>query len=244
MQLFHENQDIAWLDKIDKRYAWLKRHLLDFEDKYGKVFPLDWEVSERITVQFCTATRDELSKVMSKRRNEIDVKLLLFAITKTSTFESLLAKRFSGITLNSEKSEQPVLATVDANKDEIQSPFLDLIGVCFKPYLDIYTDSIDRNLSEIIERFVQDSKIAFDPIVNNSTVFPSCADLFVFYKKCIVQCTQLSNGKPMYDLALIFKKYLREYASKILEFKIPKVTTLQSSLGKQNTFCRSLQSIN
>ncbi|XP_037030486.1 vacuolar protein sorting-associated protein 53 homolog [Bradysia coprophila] len=228
MQLFHENQDIAWLDKIDKRYAWLKRHLLDFEDKYGKVFPLDWEVSERITVQFCTATRDELSKVMSKRRNEIDVKLLLFAITKTSTFELLLAKRFSGITLNSEKSAE---TTTDGNNAEVQSPFLDLIGVCFKPYLDIYTDSIDRNLSEIIERFVQDSKIAFDPIINNSTVFPSCADLFVFYKKCIVQCTQLSNGKPMYDLALIFKKYLREYASKILEFKIPKVTTVHSSLG-------------
>ena len=38
--LFHENQDIAWLDKIDKRYAWLKRHLLDFEDKFGHVFPL------------------------------------------------------------------------------------------------------------------------------------------------------------------------------------------------------------
>lgn len=35
VQLFHENQDIAWLDKIDKRYAWVKRHLLDFEEKYG-----------------------------------------------------------------------------------------------------------------------------------------------------------------------------------------------------------------
>lgn len=236
MQLFHENQDIAWLDKIDKRYAWLKRHLLDFEDKYGKVFPLDWEVSERITVQFCTVSRDELSKVMSKRRNEIDVKLLLFAITKTSNFELLLAKRFSGITLTGEKgSDEPVSDTT--NGVDVQSPFIDLIGVCFKPYLDIYTDSIDRNLSEIIERFVQDSKIAFDPVINNSTVFPSCADLFVFYKKCIVQCTQLSNGKPMYDLALIFKKYLREYASKILEFKIPKVTTVHSSIGESSVHC-------
>lgn len=57
VQLFHENQDIAWLDKIDKRYAWIKRHLLDFEDKYGKIFPLDWEVSERIAVHFCNITK-------------------------------------------------------------------------------------------------------------------------------------------------------------------------------------------
>lgn len=50
----------------------------------------------------------------------------------------------------------------------------------------------------------------------------SCADLFVFYKKCMVQCMQLSNEKPMFDLVLIFKKYLREYASRVLEARIPK----------------------
>lgn len=57
VQLFHENQDIAWLDKIDKRYAWIKRNLLDFEEKYSNVFPLDWELSERIAVHFCNITR-------------------------------------------------------------------------------------------------------------------------------------------------------------------------------------------
>lgn len=243
LQLFHENQDIAWLDKIDKRYAWLKRHLLDFEDKYGKIFPLDWDVSERITIRFCTITRDELLRIMSKRRTEIDVKLLLFAIAKTSSFELLLAKRFTGSSF--------ALSDCQHSRNEA-SAFVDLIGSCFQPHLDIYTDSVDHNLSEIIERFVQNSKIAFDPNVSNSAVFPryiwrfelifyeqldlilcynSCADLFVFYKKCMVQCTQLSNGKPMYDLAMIFKKYLREYAVKLLETKIPKLTTSQTSIG-------------
>lgn len=36
---------------------------------------------------------------MNKRRNEIDVKLLLYAIQRTSNFETLLAKRFIGSTL-------------------------------------------------------------------------------------------------------------------------------------------------
>lgn len=101
-QLFHENQDIAWLDKIDKRYAWLKRHLLEFEAKYDKIFPTDWELSEHITVHFCNITRDELSAIMAKKRNEIDVKLLLYAINKTSNFEILLAKRFSCVTFGAE----------------------------------------------------------------------------------------------------------------------------------------------
>lgn len=87
------------MDKIDRRYAWIKKHLLDFESKFGAIFPQDWEISERIAVQFCHVTREDLTKLMHKRRSEIDVKLLLYAIQRTSNFESLLAKRFSGITL-------------------------------------------------------------------------------------------------------------------------------------------------
>lgn len=41
----------------------------------------------------------ELSKVMQRRRVEIDVKLLLFAIQRTSNFEALIAKRFTGVTM-------------------------------------------------------------------------------------------------------------------------------------------------
>lgn len=43
--------------------------------------------------------RAELSKIMRTRAKEIEVKLLLFAIQRTTNFEGLLAKRFSGCTL-------------------------------------------------------------------------------------------------------------------------------------------------
>lgn len=36
---------------------------------------------------------------MQKRESEIDVKLLLFAIQRTTNFETIIAKRFSGVTL-------------------------------------------------------------------------------------------------------------------------------------------------
>lgn len=43
---------------------------------------------------------------MGKRKNEIDVKLLLFAIQKTVAFENLMSKTFNGSTLikNNDKS--------------------------------------------------------------------------------------------------------------------------------------------
>ncbi|XP_016955007.1 vacuolar protein sorting-associated protein 53 homolog [Drosophila biarmipes] len=246
--LFHENQDIAWLDKIDKRYAWLKRHLLDFEDKYGPVFPLDWEVSERITVEFCRQTREQLAQIMSKRTNEIDVRLLLFAINKTQAFEQLLSKRFTGVTLGAKPTEQARVLTEPSATDALvgATVFHDQIGQCFKSHLDIYIRSIDRNLSELMEKFVEMSREPYKFAEAKTTVYPSSGDLFVFYKKCMVQCNQLSNEQPMYDLALVFKKYLREYASKVLEGSTPKLVpaTTGSSIGKSvSLLTRDMQNL-
>ncbi|XP_043799890.1 vacuolar protein sorting-associated protein 53 homolog [Apis laboriosa] len=243
--LFDENQDFAWLDKIDRRYAWIKKHLLDFESKFGAIFPQDWEISERIAVQFCHVTREDLTKLMHKRRSEIDVKLLLYAIQRTTNFESLLAKRFSGITLENldvgnkknttDMTDNKVPGNPFEQNEQVQnekpkpSSFLNLIGRCFEPYLNIYIESLDRNLADLMDKFVSDSKTQppgakdCDGIEGPSSVLSSCADLFVFYKKCMLQCTQLSTGSIMLSLAETFQKYLREYALKILQNNLPKI---------------------
>ncbi|CAG0897448.1 unnamed protein product, partial [Cyprideis torosa] len=56
VRLFADDQEAAWLDMIDRRYQWLKRFLVAFEDRHGKLFPSDWEISERIAVEFCHTT--------------------------------------------------------------------------------------------------------------------------------------------------------------------------------------------
>lgn len=48
---------VAWLDKIDRRYAWIKRQLVDYEEKFGRMFPPEWCMTERIAVEFCHVTR-------------------------------------------------------------------------------------------------------------------------------------------------------------------------------------------
>uniref|UniRef100_A0A6P7FZ03 Vacuolar protein sorting-associated protein 53 homolog n=1 Tax=Diabrotica virgifera virgifera TaxID=50390 RepID=A0A6P7FZ03_DIAVI len=131
--LFEETEDTAWLDKIDKRYAWIKKHLLEFEDRLGNMFPQHWEVSERIAVQFCHNTREELAKIMVKRKNEIDVKLLLYAIQKTSAFEGLLARRFTGVTLseNSEPSKEIAENKKDLNDSKSEDKDGDINSSAF-----------------------------------------------------------------------------------------------------------------
>ena len=55
-----------------------------------------------------------------------------------------------------------------------------------------------------------------------SNILSSCADLFVYYKKCMVQCSQLSTGQPMLLLTRTFQKHLREYATRLLTNHLPK----------------------
>ncbi|XP_044528856.1 vacuolar protein sorting-associated protein 53 homolog isoform X1 [Gracilinanus agilis] len=257
--LFQENQDVAWLDKIDRRYAWIKRQLLDYEEKYGRMFPHEWYMTERIAVEFCHVTRVELAKIMRTRAKEIEVKLLLFAIQRTTNFEGLLAKRFSGCTLSDgapKKVEVPPPSTNPFLEDEPgpemeeltmdkgdldqpkkpkvpENPFHGIISKCFEPHLYVYIESQDKNLGELIERFVADFKAQGPPKPNTDeggAVLPSCADLFVYYKKCMVQCSQLSTGEPMIALTTIFQKYLREYAWKILSGNLPKTTSTSGGL--------------
>ncbi|XP_039363703.1 vacuolar protein sorting-associated protein 53 homolog [Mauremys reevesii] len=257
--LFQENQDVAWLDKIDRRYAWIKRQLMDYEEKYGRMFPQEWCMTERIAVEFCHVTRTELAKIMRTRAKEIEVKLLLFAIQRTTNFEGLMAKRFSGCTLadgTMKKAELPPPSTNPFLEDETgtetdetviekgdidrpkkpkapDNPFHGIISKCFEPHLYVYIESQDKNLGELIDRFVADFKAQGPPKPNvdeGGAVLPSCADLFVYYKKCMVQCSQLSTGEPMIALTTIFQKYLREYAWKILSGNLPKTTSSSGGL--------------
>ena len=254
--LFASGEDDAWLDRLDARYNWLKKHLIEFEERFGPLFPPDWEMSERIAGEFCRMTRLDLVKIIKARQVEVDTKLLLGAIQKTAGFESLLSRRFSGVTLsissNIEQSfvqtqvaasnnpfgdpdasnnpflqpaEQPVTSlnyqTVNLN------PFKGIISQCFEPYLHIYLEAQDRNLADMIARFAAElngNKASQVEAGEGAPVMTSCGDLFVFYRKCLVQLSELTSGPPMLELASLFKKYLREYISKVIVASLPKVS--------------------
>uniref|UniRef100_A0A667ZXQ7 VPS53 subunit of GARP complex n=1 Tax=Myripristis murdjan TaxID=586833 RepID=A0A667ZXQ7_9TELE len=113
------------------------------------------------------------------------------------------------------------------------NPFHGIVSKCFEPHLYVYIESQDKNLGELIDRFVADFRAQGPPKAGTEeggAVLPSCADLFVYYKKCMVQCSQLSTGEPMIALTTIFQKYLREYAWKILSGNLPKTNSNSGGL--------------
>ncbi|KAG9328649.1 hypothetical protein JZ751_011624 [Albula glossodonta] len=215
--LFQENQDVAWLDRIDRRYAWIKRQLVDYEEKYGRMFPAEWCMTERIAVEFCHITRYQGHTHHHYGNGSL-----------TTNFEGLLAKRFSGCTLSDGPGQKPVDTPLEPT-----NPFLE-----DEPGDDCISEKdeeLDRPKKPKAPdnpfhgiRFVADVRTQGPPqggSEEGGAVLPSCADLFVYYKKCMVQCSQLSTGEPMIALTTIFQKYLREYAWKILSGNLPKTSS-------------------
>src|SRR5690349_17350314 len=99
-----------------------------------------------------------------------------------------------------------------------------------------------RNLTELIDRFMESYRQqqqrggggrtapGVEEGEEGSNILSSCADLFVYYKKCMVQCSQLSTGQPMLLLTRTFQKYLREYAQKMLNSNLPKYVLITLAL--------------
>lgn len=76
-----------------------------------------------------------------------------------------------------------------------------------------------------MDKFIQDLRSQGIPrpeADGDDTVLPSAGELFVFYKKCMVQCAVLSTSTPLLGLANLFQKYLKEYANRLLTANLPK----------------------
>jgi len=225
--LFREYDEVSWLDKCDRRYAWLKRCFLEYDEDCSRVFPDNWYMSARIADEFCKVTKRLLQKQMKNRISELDVKLLLFAIQKTQAFEKLLIERFEpGDGLPEEEGT-----------DVSDLKFYNAISSVFEPHLNVYIESQDANLTELMEKFVDEMKSSVAPgytVGDPAPLLPSSSDLFVFYKKCLVQCSQLSQGQALLDLSVVFQTHLRSYHTQLLLPNLPNranpSTSIMSSL--------------
>eukprot|EP00049_Salpingoeca_infusionum_P007666 m.124645 g.124645 ORF g.124645 m.124645 type:complete len:849 (-) comp13779_c0_seq3:48-2594(-) len=88
------DEDNAWLDKVDRRYAWFRRMMTGYKNHGAVIFPQNWSMAFRLAQQFCEMTVEQLNTQLQRRRTELDVKLLLHGIQKTAQFEQWLNATF------------------------------------------------------------------------------------------------------------------------------------------------------
>uniref|UniRef100_A0A0M3JC23 Vps53_N domain-containing protein n=1 Tax=Anisakis simplex TaxID=6269 RepID=A0A0M3JC23_ANISI len=161
--------------------------LTEFERSgMAKIFPSDWEMGRRLTLEYCNMTREMLERMMRRRRAELEFKVLAHAINHTIMFESLLCKRFP--------------AKEGFNFDKIIwrvfDNYMDVLVVAQKKNLDNFIEGCITKIRNGTERPTRESAPSAYPL-------PSSADMFLLLKKIIAESSKLSSN-PSALLKFVF----------------------------------------
>ena len=212
-QVFRGSDEAGSLDNISRRYSWFRRMLKNYEDYHAAIFPAYWHVDEILANTFCEGTRDDFRSILSKsmRRGDgqtLDVNLLLTCLQETIEFEHSLERKFS----NSSRLSIDTLTSAD----EKPQPFSHAISEAFEPYLSVWVDAQDKELSSMMPKYRARPTKSPEEEFSPQMVIQSSTELFNFYRQTLAQCAKLSTGPSLVEVAKVFGKYLDQYAQQVL----------------------------
>ena len=216
-QVFRGSDEAGSLDNISRRYSWFKRMLKNYEDYHAANFPAYWRVDEIHANAFCEGTRDDYRVILSKsaRRSDgqtLDVGLLLTCLQETLEFEHGLERRFT----NSSRLSIDTFTSID---DRIQ-PFNHAISDAFEPYLSVWVNAQDKELSSMMPKYRSRPTRNQEEDFSSQMVIQSSTELLNFYRQTLAQCAKLSTGASLVELSKVFGKYLDQYAQQVLLYNI------------------------
>lgn len=89
--------DDATLERVERRYSWLRKLLKTFATKFGRVFPLHWNAAGILCAEFCTLTQRHLSTLLQReqRNATLDVAVFVRVLTQTIAFEDELDRFYA-----------------------------------------------------------------------------------------------------------------------------------------------------
>ncbi|KAK6517446.1 Vacuolar protein sorting-associated protein 53 [Arthrobotrys megalospora] len=217
-QIFRGSDEAGSLDNISRRYSWLKRILKTYDEDHVYIFPAAWKVNEILARTFCDNTREDFKGTLVKTMRadggkSLDVNLLLRCLQETLDFEQYLEKRFA--------ADTRVSIDTISSREEKPLIFGKAISEAFEPYLSLWVDSQEKALATLLPVFKAQPIRPPDEEFNTSAVLASSIEIFQFYKVTFAQCAKLSAGSKLYDLSVIFAKYLDNYSEAVLLYHLP-----------------------
>ncbi|WPH02305.1 Hypothetical protein R9X50_00516700 [Acrodontium crateriforme] len=222
-QVFRGNDEAGSLDNIARRYSWFNRMLKTYDAEHASLFPAHWRVNQQLANAFCESTREDFKAILQRSMRRADgqppdVNLLLSCLQETLDFEHSLEKRFS---VGDSRSS---IDTVTSSADEKRHEFSQAISEAFEPYLSIWVESQDRQLSSLIPKYRLQPIRPADEEFSPQLVMPSSTELFHNYRVTFAQCAKLSTGSRLLELSQTFAKYLDVYSQQILFYFLAEKT--------------------
>lgn len=221
-QVFRGNDEAGSLDNISRRYSWFNRMLKTYDTEHAALFPPHWKVNEMLANAFCESTRDDYKGILQKSMRRADgqspdVNLLLSCLQETLDFENSLERRFSS------GESRSSLDTVTSGEGG-RHGFSQAISEAFEPYLSIWVESQDKQLSTLIPKYRQQPIRNLEEEFHSQLVIPSSTELFHSYRVTLAQCAKLSTGGRLLELSKTFAKYLDAYAQQVLFYFLSEKT--------------------
>ncbi|KAK4550009.1 hypothetical protein LTR36_002976 [Oleoguttula mirabilis] len=213
-QVFRGNDEAGSLDNISRRYSWFNRMLKTYDAEHAALFPPHWRVNEMLANAYCESTRDDYKGILQRSMRRADgqppdVNLLLSCLQETLDFEHSLERRFAA------GESRSSLDTVTSGEEK-RHAFSQAISEAFEPYLSIWVESQDKQLSTLIPKYRQQPIRPPDEEFHHQLVITSSTELFHHYRVTLAQCAKLSTGSRLLELSKTFAKYLDAYAQQVL----------------------------
>ncbi|CAG0915996.1 unnamed protein product [Notodromas monacha] len=233
------DREKGWLDEIEQRFLWFHQCANRYNAKWSKIFPEAWRVPPTLAKRFCCLTCTQLEGIMSARKSDLSSRLLVESVRKCIGFHRYLHARFIDEVEEfpgndcSAWEEDSKLPPVPEN-----SPFQAAITKCFIPFFYVYVDRQDLELQARMRSYADLVLRKGFPLTKtentaSSCVHPSAVDLFLFFRRALAQCSQVTQGQNMFALSSVFQRHLRDYAEKVLMPQLPvkekSMTTSSSS---------------
>lgn len=192
-RVFRAVDEAGQLDNVPRRYAWIRRLLRTYADEHAPAFLPAWHVERRLLVQFCDITHDDMRSVLVREQPRLHVDVLLSALHSTNEFEASVARQYGF------HADRP-------------------ISSAFTPYLGVYVDAQDRQLSEMLAQMAASSQAATTDTSADEPVrvLVSSTELVTLYRQALERCASLGPRAPLRELGHVYGKWLRRYAHDVL----------------------------
>ena len=214
-QVFRGNDEAGSLDNISRRYSWFNRMLKTYDAEHAMLFPSHWRVNEMLANAFCEGTREDYKSILQRSMRRADgqppdVNLLLSCLQETLDFEHSLERRFLA------GESRSSMDTTTSSSEDRRHGFSQAISEAFEPYLSIWVESQDKQLSTLIPKYRQQPVKPPEEDFHSQLVIPSSTELFHQYRITLAQCAKLSTGGRLLELSKTFAKYLDTYSQQVL----------------------------
>ncbi|CAG7854625.1 Vacuolar protein sorting-associated protein 53 AltName: Full=GARP complex subunit vps53 [Serendipita indica DSM 11827] len=206
-RIFRPTDEAGQLDNLPRRFSWFRRVISLHDEEHGIVFPESWNVGKALCSRFIEITAEDVSTLLTKLGPKLTVTLLLECLQQSIEFETFVNRKY-GISL----------ADVVDTSTKI-NPVKGISSV-FEKHMGVFVEAQDKALADMMAAYrgvkSRSSQEGQHPEDDSHTVLASSGDLFYFYAQTLDQCAKFTTGTPLYDLFVVFKKWLKIYAEDVL----------------------------